>query len=99
MIFTFAVRLKFVRCLTLMIAVLCVFPLLVAAAPASQDTPCTPPDCYTPPLESQTQTNPQSAIILWGGYTDGRLNPDMAEYYSVWCLDGVIRVLRGVPGT
>ena len=35
----------------------------------------------------------------WGGYSDGRLNPDPAEYYSIWCSDDLIHVYRAVPET
>ncbi len=33
----------------------------------------------------------------WEGYTDGRLNPDPGEYYSVWCVFDRVEVWRGVP--
>ncbi len=33
----------------------------------------------------------------WGGYTDGRLNPDMAEYYTVYCRDDFAHVYRANP--
>lgn len=36
---------------------------------------------------------------VWDGYTDGRLDPDPAEYYSVWCNADMIEVWRSVPST
>jgi hypothetical protein len=33
----------------------------------------------------------------WPGYSDGRLNPDPAEYYSVWCAFDALEVWRSVP--
>jgi hypothetical protein len=34
---------------------------------------------------------------FWPGYSDGRLNPDPGEYYSVWCSYDQIQVWRAVP--
>jgi hypothetical protein len=33
----------------------------------------------------------------WSGMSDGRLNPDPAEYYSIWCSNDVIEVWGGNP--
>lgn len=33
----------------------------------------------------------------WDGYTDGRLNPDMAEYYTVYCREDYAHVYRSSP--
>lgn len=33
----------------------------------------------------------------WPGLSDGRLNPDPAEYYSIWCGSDHLEVWRGVP--
>lgn len=93
------IRVQFVCCLFVAIGIVVGMPLLTTAAPAEQDTPCTPPACYTPPTVSQPPTVQNAAAARWEGYTDGRLNPDQAEYYSVWCVDGFVRVLRGVPTT
>lgn len=38
-----------------------------------------------------------SSPPAWEGYSDGRLNPDPAEYYSVWCAFDRIDVYRSVP--
>lgn len=37
----------------------------------------------------------------WDGYTDGRLNPDPAEYYTIYCHAGTdtVYVVRAVPET
>lgn len=34
----------------------------------------------------------------WGGFTDGRLNPDMAENYSLWCLRNNLDIYRSRNG-
>ena len=34
----------------------------------------------------------------WGGYTDGRLNPDPAEYFSLWCSGNTLNVYSAVSG-
>lgn len=91
---------------------LIIFLLFAAAAPvfaqpASQEMPCGElPECYdrtpTPPpprpseevvpaSESGHQTQP------WEGVIDGRLNPEMTEYYSVWCANDFVYVLRSSP--
>lgn len=37
----------------------------------------------------------------WGGYSDGRLNPDPAEYYTIYCHEGTdtVYVVRTNPQT
>jgi hypothetical protein len=40
-----------------------------------------------------------SPAEFWPGFTDGRLNPDVGEYYSVWCNWDRIDVYRTVPQT
>ncbi len=40
-----------------------------------------------------------SVSSSWAGYSDGRLNPDPAEYYSVWCANDRIDVYRSIPQT
>jgi hypothetical protein len=35
----------------------------------------------------------------WGGYTDGRLNPDIAESYTVYCKNGQLEVWRAAPSS
>jgi hypothetical protein len=34
----------------------------------------------------------------WGGFTDGRLNPEMAENYSLWCLRNNLDIYRAPNG-
>jgi hypothetical protein len=51
-------------------------------------------ECYDQP---DSGGESQSSEPPWEGLTDGRLNPDMAEYYSVWCVNSEVRVLRAVP--
>lgn len=34
----------------------------------------------------------------WSGYTDGRLNPEMAENYSLWCLRDNLDIYRAPNG-
>jgi hypothetical protein len=79
------------------IAILSMLPLVAAA----QEIPCTElPECETPPpVSNQPSANFSPPASVWEGFSDERLNPEMAEYYSIWCLDDVVRVLRGVPTT
>lgn len=35
----------------------------------------------------------------WSGYSDGRLNPDPGEYYSLWCAFDRLEIWRAVPET
>lgn len=51
------------------------------------------PECYEHPEESDGQSP------LWSGYGDGRLNPQLGEYYSVWCEFDLVKVYRVVPET
>jgi hypothetical protein len=79
--------------------------LLFASPVYQEEPPCVgDPSCYEPPpVDPGNDSGGLSESVLpkpvWEGFTDGRLNPDLAEYYSVWCLDGFMRVLRGVPTT
>lgn len=62
----------------------------------AQEDPCYgDPACYNQPPPG---SNPPSAPP-WDGLSDGRLNPDPAEYYSVYCpfQTDRIEVLRSVP--
>lgn len=34
----------------------------------------------------------------WSGFTDGRLNPDPAEYYSLWCSGNTLNVYSAASG-
>jgi hypothetical protein len=82
----------------LLLAALILLPVTLSAAPAAQE--CTPPECYEPPPPPPppppSNPNPPSGGS-WSGYSDGRLNPDMAEYYSVWCANDHIEVWGGKP--
>lgn len=40
-----------------------------------------------------------SPADFWPGFSDGRLNPDVGEYYSVWCNFDRIDVYHDVPET
>jgi hypothetical protein len=70
---------------------------------AQEEPPCVGEiECYEPSPVSGGGSQPVVDFVpepLWDGLTDGRLNPDMAEYYSVYCPQGslVIMVLRAVP--
>lgn len=57
---------------------------------------CVPPECIPP---EPTYGSPQQPNTggSWSGFSDGRLNPDMAEYYSVWCRSDLIEVWGGMP--
>lgn len=57
--------------------------------------------CYDDSNRGGGNTEPPSSgenpPTTWNGYTDGRLNPDMAEYYTVYCHDDLIYVHRANP--
>lgn len=69
---------------------------LISVGAASNEgayTPCSGGGGATP-------SSPPGAggpVENWEGYTDGRLNPDPGEYYSVWCAFDRVEVWRGVP--
>lgn len=71
----------------------------VLAMPAAQETPpCVgDSDCYEDPPPTIPENEPSVAHNSWEGFSDGRLNPDMTEYYSVWCENNLVRVLRSSP--
>ena len=62
---------------------------------------CVPPECYPeePDPEPIPPEQPMPSVSggSWAGYSDGRLNPAMDEYYSIWCGNDVIEVWGGVP--
>ena len=64
----------------------------VTASPSAQG--CSPPECYEPPPDNPP---PSGEGGVWDGYSDGRLNPDMAEYYTIYCENDLIEVWGGVP--
>jgi hypothetical protein len=84
------------RVFMLLLAVL--LPAAVStAAPAGQG--CEPPECYepSPPPPPPSIPNQPPSGGSWSGYSDGRLNPDMAEDYSIWCANDVVEVWGGKP--
>lgn len=76
--------------------------LVIIPAVTAQEEPCIGEiECYEPP-PATGGAPPEVKFVPeqpWEGFSDGRLNPDMAEYYSVYCPQGslVIMVLRAVP--
>jgi hypothetical protein len=88
-------------CLGLLLLIAIISPLL--AQPVNQEVPCGErPECYeatpTVPPDKPVNRNGDQATS-WEGFTDGRLNPEMAEYYSVWCRNDMIQVWRAVPNS
>jgi hypothetical protein len=73
---------------------------LVASLPAAAQDECVgDPECYEPP-SSGGSSNAQSnnpPPPPWSGLNDGRLNPQMDEYYSVYCKNTFLEIWRGVP--
>jgi hypothetical protein len=51
----------------------------------------------TPPGENGELETPPGSADSWSGYADGRLNPDPAEYYSLWCAFDRVEIWRSVP--
>ncbi len=68
-----------------------VFPGVVESQECSPPGPCEPPPDNPPPSDNNNQGGE------WTGYSDGRLNPDMAEYYTIYCKNDLIEVWGGVP--
>lgn len=70
---------------------------VVVSVPPAQATTSADP-CYSsgepgePPVSESGPSAPP-----WGGYSDGRLNPDPAEYYSLWCAYDLLEIWRAVP--
>ena len=70
--------------------------LLFAGVAVAQQYPCYGQAyCYGQPTSTTTSSPPQSPP--WSGLSDGRVNPDPAEYYSIWCKNGFVEIWRGVP--
>jgi hypothetical protein len=82
-----------------LLGVIFLFPSLMLA----QEEPCVGrPECYEPPPDINPvvdNINSPAPNAIWEGFTDRSLSPEFDEYYSVWCQDDVIQVLRGVPET
>jgi hypothetical protein len=60
---------------------------------------CSPPECYPeePPYEPPPSGGGGAGGGSWSGYSDGRLNPAMDEYYTVYCQNHFLEVWGGVP--
>jgi hypothetical protein len=78
--------------------------LLIGSAVAAQgEPPCVgDPECYEPPApgmpgSSSSPLTGGPAAPPWTGLGDGRLNPNPAEYYSLWCKHTFLEIWRGVP--
>lgn len=74
----------------------------VMALPALQEQPpCEGyPECYEePPPETTSVPEPDNppSESSWEGFSDGRLNPAMDEYYTVYCVGDQLELWRGVP--
>ncbi len=69
--------------------------LIFVGATSAQQYPCYGyAHCYGLPASgggSQPQSPP------WSGLTDGRVNPVIDEYYSIWCKNSFVEIWRGVP--
>jgi hypothetical protein len=80
-----------------MLGVVLLFALVIALPASAQDECVGDPECYEPP-SSGGSSNPQSNNPPpWSGLSDGRLNPDAAEYYSIYCKNTFLEIWRGVP--
>jgi hypothetical protein len=67
--------------------------LLIFAHPAAAQ--CVPPECYPTDVPYEMPVEPAGGA--WGGYSDGRLNPDMAEQYTVYCSNDLVEIWGGTP--
>jgi hypothetical protein len=77
---------------------------LALALPVAAQEPCIgDPECYEPPPApppSGRSTSPASsgpAAPPWSGFSDGRLNPHQAEYYTLYCKNTFLEIWRGAP--
>jgi hypothetical protein len=69
-------------------------------ANATTTLPCstaTPPTSEPPPADDEIPTPPTETGSAWEGWTDGRITPDPAEYYTIYCANNIISVWRSVP--
>jgi hypothetical protein len=93
-------RLKTAFLLSFIVVALFLYPALTVAQECVGR-----PECYElPPIEPPGlpgEPAPSNTVVnaAWEGFSDGRLNPELIEYYSAWCMYDTIRVLRGVPET
>jgi hypothetical protein len=81
----------------MLISILVGAALLLVNAPAvsAQEDCVGSEECYD--LPEEIETSETGNVPPWDGFTDGRLNPDMGEYYSVWCAYDRVEVWRAVP--
>lgn len=80
-------------------AVLLTTLIIALPAAAQEEPPCFGlPECYEIPTATPSPgSSGSSSSPIWTGYSDGRLNPAMDEYYSVWCVNTFLEIWRGVP--
>jgi hypothetical protein len=76
--------------------------LLTVGGVAAQEPPCVGlPECYepTPPPSGGSGSGSSSgpAAPPWTGFSDGRMNPNPAEYYSLFCKNTFLEIWRGAP--
>lgn len=87
--------------LTVIFSVVVLLGLLSSPAAAQ----CSPPECSYPAptvpaiVEEEGVVEEPVAAPPWDGYTDGRLNPQQGEYYTIYCQGDFIHVVRAVPET
>ncbi len=74
---------------------------LALSLPVAAQEPCVGlPECYVTPMPGGSSTSSLSsapAAPPWSGLGDGRLNPQMDEYYSLFCKHTFLEIWRGVP--
>lgn len=76
-----------------MLTGICTVGLLLMLAPVSAQTCADYGTCTPVPPPPDVVTEPVGPVFG----DDGRLNPEPAEYYSVYCKNNVVEVLRAVP--
>ncbi len=70
----------------------------LAGTVAAQDEPCVGEiECYEPPSSGGAAEPEFSPEQRWSGLTDGRISPEMTEYYTILCQHGFVEVLHAVP--
>lgn len=79
----------------ILLTALTLLPLALNGLPHAS-AQCTPPECYEPSQEPSYEP-PSGSDQSWSGFSDGRLSPDMAEFYSVWCRDDLVQIWGGSP--
>jgi hypothetical protein len=71
-------------------------------ANATTTLPCSavpPPPSETPPTDGDAPVEQSTPEVSgpWDGERDGRITPDRAEYYTIYCANNIISVWRSVP--